>query len=113
MIKKMMYMIFFSFVSSQIENISVDDIINKMDKNLNAKSRVLKSKMVVHGRRSSRTIESKNWVIGTSKSFTEYLSPAREAGIKMLKLGDRLWTCLLYTSPSPRDATLSRMPSSA
>ena len=25
----------------------------------------------------------------------------------------RLTTCLLYTSPSPRDATLSRMPSSA
>ena len=24
-----------------------------------------------------------------------------------------LWICLLYTSPSPRDATLSRMPSSA
>ena len=23
------------------------------------------------------------------------------------------WFCLLYTSPSPRDATLSRMPSSA
>ena len=27
--------------------------------------------------------------------------------------GDRHYTCLLYTSPSPRDATLSRMPSSA
>ena len=26
---------------------------------------------------------------------------------------DGLTTCLLYTSPSPRDATLSRMPSSA
>ena len=26
---------------------------------------------------------------------------------------DRLDYCLLYTSPSPRDATLSRMPSSA
>ena len=26
---------------------------------------------------------------------------------------DSLDTCLLYTSPSPRDATLSRMPSSA
>ena len=24
-----------------------------------------------------------------------------------------IWSCLLYTSPSPRDATLSRMPSSA
>ena len=27
--------------------------------------------------------------------------------------GDRTVACLLYTSPSPRDATLSRMPSSA
>ena len=26
---------------------------------------------------------------------------------------DYYWPCLLYTSPSPRDATLSRMPSSA
>ena len=25
----------------------------------------------------------------------------------------KVWGCLLYTSPSPRDATLSRMPSSA
>ena len=24
-----------------------------------------------------------------------------------------VWACLLYTSPSPRDATLARMPSSA
>ena len=27
--------------------------------------------------------------------------------------GENLTSCLLYTSPSPRDATLSRMPSSA
>ena len=27
--------------------------------------------------------------------------------------GSCSWNCLLYTSPSPRDATLSRMPSSA
>ena len=26
---------------------------------------------------------------------------------------NKWYTCLLYTSPSPRDATLSRMPSSA
>ncbi|SVA26662.1 uncharacterized protein METZ01_LOCUS79516 [marine metagenome] len=63
-----------------------------MDNNLNAKSRILTSKMVVHGRRSSRTIASKNWVIGADQAFTEYLSPPREAGTKMLKLGDKLWT---------------------
>jgi outer membrane lipoprotein-sorting protein len=71
---------------------SVQDIIKAMDNNLNAKSRILTSKMVVHGRRSTRTIESKNWVVGTDQAFTEYLSPPREAGTKMLKLGDKLWT---------------------
>ena len=32
---------------------------------------------------------------------------------KVVKRFDVEWDCLLYTSPSPRDATLSRMPSSA
>ena len=63
-----------------------------MDTNLYAKSRVLTSKMIVHGRRSSRTIESRNWVVGVDMAFTEYLSPSREAGTKMLKNGDKLWT---------------------
>ena len=29
------------------------------------------------------------------------------------KFSDNLYTCLLYTSPSPRDEKVSRMPSSA
>ena len=82
----------FSLLFAQENEMSVKDIIKAMDKNLNAKSRVLTSKMVVHGRRSSRTIESKNWVVGIDQAFTEYLSPPREAGTKMLKLNDKLWT---------------------
>ena len=82
----------FSLLFAQESEMSVKDIIKAMDKNLNAKSRVLTSKMVVHGRRSSRTIESKNWVVGIDQAFTEYLSPPREAGTKMLKLNDKLWT---------------------
>ena len=31
----------------------------------------------------------------------------------MMKNLNKMMACLLYTSPSPRDATLSRMPSSA
>ena len=40
---------------------------------------------------------------------------ARELADKFGYVERHLWTgiCLLYTSPSPRDATLSRMPSSA
>ena len=34
-------------------------------------------------------------------------------GVKFLGYGDYTGTCLLYTSPSPRDRTRSRMPSSA
>ena len=48
----------FSLLFAQSGEMSVKDIIKQVDKNLNAKSRVLTSKMVVHGRRSSRTIES-------------------------------------------------------
>ena len=92
MTKCFMILISLSLVNGQANDMTIDDIIAKIDKNLNAKNRVLTSKMIVHGRRSSRTIESKNWVIGIDKSFTEYLSPAREAGTKMLKLKDKLWT---------------------
>ena len=74
------------------ENITVDELLKAMDANLYAKSRILTSKMIVHGRRSSRTIESRNWIVGVDMAFTEYLSPPREAGTKMLKNGDKLWT---------------------
>ena len=92
MIKMITFFLSFTFLLGQPDNMSVQDIIKAMDNNLNAKSRILTSRMIVHGRRSSRTIESRNWVIGTDQAFTEYLSPPREAGTKMLKLGDKLWT---------------------
>ena len=56
-----------SFLFAQSVQINVYDIVKAIDKNLNAESRIVTSKMV----------------------------------------------CLLYTSPSPRDGLLSRMPSSA
>ena len=86
------------------ESITVDELLNAMDANLYAKSRVLTSKMIVHGRRSSRTIESRNWVVGIDRAFTEYLSPPREAGTKMLKNGDKLWT---YSSQTDRVIQIS------
>mgnify|MGYP001422155500 CR=1 FL=1 len=92
MIRVISFILFLSITPAQKSEMSVKDIIKEMDKNMNAKSRILTSKMIVHGRRSSRTIESKSWVVGIDKAFTEYLSPPREAGTKMLKLGDKLWT---------------------
>ena len=47
------------------------------------------------------------------------LAPSADQEASVRKLGtidpelQAVWTCLLYTSPSPRDRTRSRMPSSA
>ena len=81
-----------SFLFTQSDQMSAIDIMKAIDKNLNADSRVITSKMVIKGRRNSRTIESKIWIVGTELAFTEYLSPPREAGTKMLKIGEKLYT---------------------
>ena len=81
-----------SFLFPQTNQMNADNIIKAIDKNLNAESRIITSKMVVRGRRSNRTIKSKSWVVGRDLAFTEYLSPPREAGTKMLKLGEKLYT---------------------
>jgi outer membrane lipoprotein-sorting protein len=69
---------------------SGEEILDRIDANMSADTRYVKSKMVIHGPRSSRTVESESWAKGIS-SFTEYLAPAREKGTKMLKLEDKLW----------------------
>ena len=87
-----LFFLSYSFLFTQSAQMSADDIMKAMDQNLNAESKIITSKMVVKGRRSNRTIESKNWVVGTELAFTEYLSPPREAGTKMLKIGEKLYT---------------------
>ena len=47
-------------------------------------------------------------LFGTSKLVTEYIN--RGEGYDKVR---KVYSCLLYTSPSPRDLSTSRMPSSA
>lgn len=79
-------------------------ILDKVDKNMSSKNRVMESEMIIHGRRASRTITSKSYSEGTKKSFTEYLSPAREQGTKMLKLENQLW---IYSPSTDRVIQIS------
>lgn len=83
---------------------SGDVVMERMDQNMSAENRVLISKMVIHGTRSSRTIESKTWAEGDQKSYSEYISPPREAGTKMLKLEDALW---IYSPSTDRTIQIS------
>jgi len=68
------------------------DILERIDRQGTAENRVVTATMTIHGRRANREISSKSWIEGTQRTFTEYLSPPREQGVKMLKLGDQLWT---------------------
>ncbi len=70
------------------------DILRKVDENYNAKNHRSVSTMMIKGRRGTRTMKARSWTQGTNKSFTEYLSPARDAGTKMLKLKNELWIYL-------------------
>lgn len=83
---------------------SGEEILKRIDKNFRAANRVSVTKMIIHGRRASRTVKAKSWIQGIEKSFTEYLAPAREKGIKMLKLKDQLWT---YSPSTDRTIKIS------
>ena len=53
-------------------------------------------------------------VYGNAFKFPSMSTEDKKYHVDLLqKLIDKQRICLLYTSPSPRDATLSRMPSSA
>ena len=79
-------------------------ILQKVDQNMTTKTQIVESQMIIHGRRNDRVVASKGYTEGTSKSFTEYLSPEREKGTKMLKLDDKLW---IYSPSSDRTVQLS------
>ncbi len=83
--------IIFSFVASA-QTPDADWILKKIDENMSTSNRISEAEMIIHGRRGDRTVRSKSWIKGTEKAFTEYLSPAREKGTKMLKLTENLWT---------------------
>ena len=63
---------------------------------------------------AAQPISSQPWVADLGNS--QYQNPILYADYSdpdAIRVGQMFYICLLYTSPSPRDATLSRMPSSA
>lgn len=83
---------------------NADQILEKVDANMSSKNRIVESEMIIHGKRNSRTITSLSYSVGDKKSFTEYLSPARERGTKMLKLENKLW---IYSPSTDRIIQIS------
>lgn len=102
--RKIVFFMLAALILLAFNNQDAADILKKVDENLSSENRIFKSTIIVHGRRSSRTITSRSWSVGDSKSFTEYLSPAREQGTRMLKLKDQLW---IYSPATDRIIQIS------
>lgn len=83
---------------------AAESILDRVDRNAAPGTKILVSEMTVRGRRDSRTVKSKSWIQGEEKAFIEYLDPPRERGVKMLKLGNQLWT---YAPDSDRTISIS------
>lgn len=91
---------FLNFAAAQ----DAEAILKKVEENMSSENRVFESEMIIHGRRGSRTITAKTYSVGDKRSFTEYLSPPREAGTKMLKLEGQLW---IYSPSTDRTIQIS------
>lgn len=102
--KKIVILILSTLILMGFNQPDANEILDKVDKNMSSKNRVFESEMIIHGRRTSRTITSVSYSVGDKQSFTEYLSPARDQGTKMLKLENQLW---IYSPSTDRIIQIS------
>lgn len=96
--------VFILLISAPAFGQTANEVLDKIDKNMSAENRIVQSSMTIHGKRNSRTMTSISYSVGDKQSFTEYLSPAREKGTKMLKLSDKLW---IYSPSTDRTIQIS------
>ncbi len=92
------------FLMTPVKGQDAGEIIKRVEKNMSSENRIFESSMTISGARTSRTITSKTWSVGDKQSFTEYLTPAREMGTKMLKLENQLW---IYSPSTDRIIQIS------
>ena len=90
-------------VSASAQTPSGEDVLRRVDDNMVYDQAKSTSTMIIHGRSGTRTITSGSWSTGRDSSLVEYLSPPRERGKKMLRLGDKIWN---YT-PEPNDRIIA------
>lgn len=76
------------------KKMTADDIIKAMDKNMVFDSRKTTSVMRIHKRGRTREKKMLSYSKGQDTSYSVFLSPARDKGIKYLKIGDNLWMYL-------------------
>lgn len=98
------FLSFLSLSTAMAQVPSANWILEEVDRNSVSGNKIILNEMLIHARRASRSLKAKSWIQGKEKAFTEFLEPAREKGVKMLKLADQLWT---YSPSTDRTISIS------
>lgn len=80
--------------NAQEKPLTGDQIIAKMDTNMVFETRKVMSEMRIYKQGTLRTKKMKSYSKGEDTSYSEFLHPARDKGVKYLKIGDNLWMYL-------------------
>lgn len=103
--KKLLILILAAFaLAVQAQNPTPQQILRAIDQNLTSTTVKSTSRMVINSRRSTRTVASINYSRGNTDFYTEYTSPPRDKGTKMLKQGNSLW---IYDPNTQRTVQIS------
>lgn len=87
------FLLFPGTVKSQ-QSLSAKEIIDKADKNVEGESSVSTMSMSIIRPTWERTLEFKNWVMGSEYALTLLTAPSKEKGQTFLKRGNDMWNYL-------------------
>lgn len=73
------------------ESYSAEDIVKKVEDNLNAKTNKLSIEMLIQTKRHKRKIKLDSFSIGDDKTFIRINYPKKDKGITFLKLKRKMW----------------------
>jgi outer membrane lipoprotein-sorting protein len=96
MLKRWLWFLFLCLATpAWAQNPTAEEIVAKIDANMTGQSRRSVTTMTVTNTRGRiRTYQMESWGRGEKDSAVTYLSPSRDKGTKMLKIGDELWIYL-------------------
>jgi outer membrane lipoprotein-sorting protein len=82
-----------------IKDIDPQRLIEEIDKNFWSATKFIEGRLIIDNGRRTRTLTMETRMEGVIKSYSNYLSPARERGTKMLKMEQKMW---MYTPQTDR-----------
>lgn len=81
------------------KEIDPQKLLEEVDDNLWSSTKYIEGRLIIDNGRKERVLTWEHWMEGVDRAYTNYKSPPREKGTKMLKIKNKLW---MYTPRTDR-----------